>query len=132
VSFSQVIEIEFVDWTGFNSGSLGKYSEVIDSTNYLAKTKSNGGTNKYVINLTKKIMSRYFDGEFRESAIILSQKKEGDLIYMTIGDNELLTGNYVISTVVINTNEKNNSYPKIIKYFTSTLTNTVNGFVVMK
>jgi hypothetical protein len=132
VTFSQVIEVEFVDWTGFNSGTLGKYSEVIDSTNYLATTKSIGGSNKYVINLTEKTVSRYFDGVFRETAIILSQKKDGNLIYMTINDRELSTGKTVISNVVINTNKNDKSYPKIIQYFTSTVTNTVNGFVAMK
>ena len=132
VSFSQVIEVEFDEYIGFNSGSLGKYDEVIDSTNYVRTFDHSGGTNRYVIDLTKKTMSRYFDGTLSKSTSILSYKKEGSLIHMTINDEENLTGNNIISNVVVNTDINDDSHPKFILYFLSTHTNTFNGFVTMK
>ena len=51
---------------------------------------------------------------------------------MTINDEENLTGNNIISNVVVNTDINDDSHPKFILYFLSTHTNTFNGFVTMK
>ena len=129
VSSAQTFEVEFDQFTGFNTGQLGKYEEVIDPENYLVTRESLGGTNKYVINLTEMTMDRYFDGDLRESKPILTNEKVGVLLFMTIEDEELLTGNKIISTVVLNTDMNNTAYPKFVLYFLSTKTKTYNGFV---
>ncbi len=129
MTFAQTYEVEFDEYIGFNAGNLRKYEEVTDTSNYNFSENHFGGTNRYVINLTEKKMDRYFDGFFEQSKPILTYEKAGDLIYITIEDSESVSGNNVISNVVINTNKNNKRYPKFVLYFVSTKTNTTNGFV---
>ena len=133
VSFSQVYEVEFNKYVGFNSGSLGKYEEVIDSTNYRVKEFHNGGgVNKYSINLTTNTVSHYFNGTLFKSAKILTSKIDNGLLHITINDKESVSGNAIISNIVIPLDKSNNNNPKFIIYFLSTSKNTFNGFVAMK
>ena len=133
VSFSQVIEVEFDEYIGFNSGSLGKYEEVIDSTNYkVSEFHNGGGVNKYIINLTTNTVDHYFNGTLFKSGKILTSKIDGGLLYITLNDKESVSGNVITSNIVVPTDKSNNNNPKFIIYFFSTSTNTFNGFVAMK
>ena len=133
VSFSQVYKVEFNEYVGFNSGSLGKYEEVIDSTNYRVKEfHYGGGVNKYIINLTTNEVEHYFNDVLFKSAKILTSKIDNGLLHITINDKESVSGNVIISNIVIPTDKSNNNNPKFIIYFLSTSKNTFNGFVAMK
>jgi hypothetical protein len=92
-SFSQVYEVSFSEYVGFNTGDLNKYEDVIDSTNYVRSWDHFGSVNKYVVNLTNKTVERYYDGKLSKSTTIVTSKKVGDLIYLTINDEENFTGN---------------------------------------
>lgn len=131
VSFSQIYEVSFSEYVGFNTGDLNKYEDVIDSTNYVRSWDHFGSVNKYIVNLTNKTVERYYDGKLSKSTTIVTSKKVGDLIYLTINDEENFTGNKIVSNLVINTNKNNESYPDFVLYFLSTRTNTINGFVSM-
>ena len=130
-SFSQVYEVSFSEYVGFNTGDLNKYEDVIDSTKYVRSWDHSGSVNKYVVNLTNKTVELYYDGKLSKSTTIVTSKKVGDLIYLTINDEENFTGNKIVSNLVINTNKNNESYPDFVLYFLSTRTNTINGFVSM-
>ena len=133
VSFSQVYEVGFSEYTKFNSCSHGKYEEVIDSANYCGRVdKSDSVIHKYVINLTNKTIKYYSGGHLMESATIIASKKVGDLVYVTFNDELFLTGTKVVSTIVINTNKNNKRYPKYVHLFLSPDTNTTNGTIATK
>ena len=129
-SLSQIYEIEFEGYVGFNAGKLVKYEELIDTSNHVVSSEHRGGTNKYIIDLTKKTMERYFDDVLNETGTILSSKKVGDLVYMTITDVETLTGREIESSVVFNTTKTDSSHPLYMMYFISTVTQTTNGVIV--
>lgn len=130
VSFSQVIEVEFDSYIGFNSGNKGNYEDVIDSNNYLEIYKHFGGTNKYVVDLTNKRLSRYFSGKLSQTTDIVSYKKVGGLVYLTFNSKETLTNNIVEGNIVINTNKSDKTKPYFVMYFVSTYDNTTNGSIV--
>ena len=133
VSFSQLYEVGFSEYTKFNSCSHGKYEEVIDSTNYCGRVdKSDSVIHKYVIDLTNKTIKYYSDGYLAESSTIITSKKVGDLVYVTFNDELLLTETKVVSTIVINTNKNNKRYPKYVHLFLSPDTNTTNGTIATK
>jgi len=133
ISFSQVYEVGFSEYTKFNSCSHGKYEEIIDSTNYCGRVhKSDSVIHKYVIDLTNKTIKYYSGGYLMESATIITSKKVGDLVYVNANDELFLTGTKVVSTIVINTNKNNKRYPKYAHFFLSPDTNTTNGTVAMK
>ena len=131
ISFSQVYEVGFSEYTKFNSCSHGKYEEVIDSKNYGGSLVRHG-INRYVIDLTSNTLHVYFLGGFEKLDTMLTTKKDGDLVFVTVNGNEDSTGKNVICTIVINTNENNKLYPKFVLFFLSTVTNTTNGTVAMK
>jgi len=133
VSFSQLYEVGFSEYTKFNSCSHGKYEEVIDSANYCGRVdKSDSVIHKYVIDLTNKTIKYYSGGHLMESATIITSKKVGDLVYVTFNDELFLTGTKVVSTIVINTNKNNKRYPKYVHLFLSPDTNTTNGTIATK
>jgi hypothetical protein len=133
ISFSQVYEVGFSRYCNFNSGSHGKYVDVIDSSNYLCRVdKFDNGIHKYVIDLTNNTIKKYFDYQLVESATIITSKKVGDLVYVTVNDKEFLTENKVVLTAVINTNKNNELYPKFVLFGFCTSNNATNGTVSMK
>ena len=131
VCFSQVYDVSFSEFTNFNSGSHGTYAEVIDSKNYGGSLVRHG-LNRYVIDLTNNTLHAYFPGGFEKLDTMLTTKKDGDLVFVTVNSNEDSTGKNDICTIVINTNENNKLYPKFVLSFLSTVTNTINGAIAMK
>jgi hypothetical protein len=133
VSFSQVYEVGFSEYTNFNSCSHGKYEEVIDSANYCGRVdKSDSVIHKYVIDLTNKTIKYYSGGYLMESATIITSKKVGDLVYVTANDELFLTGTKVVSTIVINTNKNNKRYPKYAHLFFNPDNNSTSGTIATK
>jgi hypothetical protein len=130
ISFSQVIEIEFDEFTLFNTGMLRGYDNVIDSTNYVAVNKNLVGKNKYIFDLDNKTAKRYHFGTLAESVDILTFTKKGSTVVLTMNDKETSTGKTVVSTVHLNTNKNDKTKPYYLMYFISTVTNTTNGTIV--
>ena len=129
VGFSQVIEVAFNGGIVFNSGLVHSYEEMIKDENMVLKKYKNGSTNKYVIDLDKKLISLYYNGLFLGSDTITNHKIKKDLIYVDFNDVESLTGKTVTSHIVLNQNKNNKKFPYFTFYFISTIDNTSNGHI---
>lgn len=129
VGFSQVIEVAFNGGIVFNSGLVHSYEEMIKDENMVLKKYKNGSTNKYVIDLDKKLISLYYNGLFLGSDTITNHKIKKDLIYIDFNDVESLTGKTVTSHIVLNQNKNNKKFPYFTFYFISTIDNTSNGHI---
>jgi hypothetical protein len=129
VGFSQVIEVAFNGGIVFNSGLVHSYEEMIKDENMVLKKYKNGSTNKYVIDLDKKLISLYYNGLFLGSDTITNHKIKKDLIYIDFNDVESLTGKTVTSHIVLNQNKNNKKFPYFTFYFISTVDNTSNGHI---
>lgn len=128
VSFSQVIEVEFGNHIGFNCGQHNTYEEVIRDENILGSEFKIGGTNKYVVDLTEKTVTLYFNGSFIGEESIIDYKMKNGLLYVTMSDVELSTNKKINTYIVINQTNKDNPYPKFTFYFISTVDGSSNGF----
>lgn len=131
VSFSQVIEIEFKNHLGFNSGSFHSYEDMIKKENMLVTETRTNGVNKYIIDLDNKVGTLFYNNMFIKTVTIVSYKTKGDLIFIDVNDIESLTNKPVISHIVINKNKDNKKYPDFTFYFISTVDNTSNGFMTL-
>lgn len=129
VGFSQVIEVTFNGGISFNSGLVHSYEEMIKEENMVARIPKNGFTNKYVIDLDKKLITLYYNGLLVGRDTITNHKINKDLFYVDFNDVESLTGKTVTSHIVINQNKNNKKLPYFTFYFISTVDNTSNGHI---
>lgn len=130
ISYSQIIEIEFNDYTRFNAGMERDCKILKDSSSYVEVKNYFGGINKYVFDLDKKTAKKYFMGSLEYTKTIIESTKNGNIIFIKIKDKEILTGNNVISNIVLNIDKNDDTNPYFLMYFTSTVTNTTNGTIV--
>jgi hypothetical protein len=130
-SFGQIFEVEFYKHLGFNTSKHWGYEEIINTENMLTKEFSSGDTNKYVFDIEKKEISLYHNGTFIAKEDLLTYKKEKGLIYITMSDEELSSGEEVISTIVINTDKTDTLHPRLTIYCLSPSNDLTNGYMTI-
>ena len=130
-SFGQIFEIEFNKHLGFNTSKHWGYEEIIKKENMLNQEFNSGGTNKYVFDVEKKEISLYHNGNFIAKEDLLTFKKKKGLIYITMSDEELLSGEEVISTIVINTDKNDTLHPRLTIYYLSPSNDLTNGYMTI-
>jgi hypothetical protein len=130
-SFGQIFEVEFGEHLGFNTSKHWGYEEIIKKENMLNQEFSSGGTNKYVFDVEKKEISLYHNGNFIAKEDLLTFKKKKGLIYITMSDEELLSGEEVISTIVINTDKNDTLHPRLTLYYLSPSNDLTNGYMTV-
>ena len=127
-TFSQVIEVEFNEYLHFNSGTLTNPKELCKKENFKSFYDRHG-ENKYIINLNENTIKRYHFDELRQSEKILTQEQKNGVLFLTCTDEELSTGKNIVSTIIIDKDNKDNELPLFLHFFTSTVTGTINGYV---
>ena len=130
-SFGQIFEVEFGKHLGFNTSKHWGYEEIIKKENMLNQEFNSGGTNKYVFDVEKKEISLYHNGNFIAKEDLLTFKKKKGLIYITMSDEELLSGKEVISTIVINTDKTDTLHPRFTLYYLSPSNDLTNGYLTI-
>lgn len=115
-SISQTIEVEFNGHIAFNSGSKHSYEELINESNMVFKEFRSANTNKYVFDLANKEVKLFYGNVFIEKEKITEVKERDGLIFISIND-ELLTGEKIITHIVINKDKNNKRYPEFTFYF---------------
>ena len=130
-SFGQIFEVEFGKHLGFNTSKHWWYEEIIKKENMLNQEFNSGGTNKYVFDVEKKEISLYHNGSFIAKEDLLTFKKKKGLIYITMSDEVLLSGEEVISTIVINTDKTDTLHPRLTIYFLSPSNDLTNGYMTI-